>query len=263
MSKKEDLIFIPLSNDLEKIRFFGTLMPALLLLKQAPAQFFVHQVRRRLLPRRSVEAYIQQNADDFSQTDDVWLFVHRWKQPTFDPLTFARTHTFLAQLRRLLRRAGYRAEPLDPLSPTINLPQLAIQAGLGDASPYGLLVHPVFGPRVILSGMRTDYPMVLRPRWGSDGCTDCAACLKLCLQKPLETPNVNLGQCQTRALCFTVCPTGYRQGEAGAALAGRSRTGLKRRQLCPKSLKPISTCCKMKPAPSLRWRPSCRMVRRR
>lgn len=208
MSQNPDLIFIPLSNDLDKIRFFGTLMPAFLLLKQSPGQFFVHQIRRHLTPRVDVETYIQQNADDFSQVGDRWIFVHRWHTSTFDPRTFAHTHTFLAQLTRLLRRAGYRAEPLDPLSPTINLPQLAIQAGLGNASPYGLLVHPVFGPRVILSGIQTDYPLTLRPRWGGDGCTDCAACLKLCPQKPLETLQVDLGQCQTCALCLTVCPTG-------------------------------------------------------
>ncbi len=208
MSKRTDLTFIPLSNDMEKIRFFGTLMPALLLLKQAPGQFLLHQVKRRLTPRTNVETYIRRNADDFSQIDDLWLFVHRWRKTTFDPITFARTHTFLAQLTRLLHRAGYRAEPLDPLSPTVNLPQLAIRAGLGNASPYGLLTHPVFGPRLILSGLRTDHPLQLRPRWGGDGCTDCDACLKLCPQKPLETHQVNLGQCQTCALCFTVCPTG-------------------------------------------------------
>ncbi len=216
--KRSTLTFIPLSNDLGKIRFFGTLMPALLLLKQAPGQFIRHQIRRRLTPRMGVEAYIQQYADDFGQLDDLWIFVHRWHTTTFDPLAFARAHTFLAQLGRLLRREGYEAEPLDPLSPTVNLPQLAIRAGLGNASPYGLLTHPIFGPRLILSGMRTNHPLQLRPRWGGGGCTDCMACLKLCPQKPLETLEVNLGLCQTCAICFAVCPTGKGR-RARAALA--------------------------------------------
>ncbi|NIV28647.1 MAG: hypothetical protein GWN58_03750, partial [Anaerolineae bacterium] len=50
----------------------------------------------------------------------------------FDPLAFARAKTFLAQITRLVRRAGSEAEPLDPLSPNINLPKLAAQAGLGN-----------------------------------------------------------------------------------------------------------------------------------
>jgi len=210
------LRFIPLSTDMEKIRFFGTLMPGLLLLKRSPGQFVRHLVRRRLTPHQDVEAFVRREADDFAQLADLWLFVHRWRTPGFDPLAFARAHTFLAQLTRLLRRSGYRAEPLDPLSPTVNLPRLAIQAGLGNASPYGLLTHPLFGPRVILSGMRTDHPLRLEPRWGGGGCTDCDACLTLCPQKPLESGVIHLGQCQTCALCFAVCPTG--KGKRARAL---------------------------------------------
>jgi len=205
---RRDLRFIPLSADLEKIRFFGTLRSSLLLLKQAPLQFVRHQVLRRLPVRQSVEVFIAHEADDFAQLGDVWLFVHAWRLPRFAPLAFARVHTFLHRLARRLRWEGYRAEPLDPLSPTINLPRLAVEAGLGDFSPYGLLVHPVFGPRLILSGMRTDYPLSLRPCWGGVGCNDCDACLKLCPQRPLESGVVGLGRCQTCAICLTVCPTG-------------------------------------------------------
>ncbi len=202
------LKFIPLSEDAEKIRFFGTLMPNLLLLKRSPGRWVAEWFKRRFTPRMEVEAFVRAEADDFASLGDTWLFVHRWHILKFDPLAFARAHTFLARLERLLRRQGYWAEPLDPLSPEINLPRLAAEAGLGNLSPYGLLVHPVFGPRLILSGMRTNYPLALRPRWGGAGCNDCDACLKLCPQRPLESGVVDLGRCQTCALCFTVCPTG-------------------------------------------------------
>jgi Pyruvate/2-oxoacid:ferredoxin oxidoreductase delta subunit len=115
---------------------------------------------------------------------------------------------FLEQMTRLLRRAGYRAEPLDPLSPRLNLPRLAVEAGLGNLSPYGLLVHPVFGPRLILSGVRTDYAPDLRPRFQGEACFDCMACLTLCPQQPQLSGVVDLGQCQTCAKCFVVCPVG-------------------------------------------------------
>lgn len=64
-------------------------------------------------------------------------------------------------------------------------------------SPFGLLVHPLFGPRLILTGLRTDYPLVLRSRWGGPGCTDCMTCVKVCPQEPVQTGIVELGQCQS------------------------------------------------------------------
>jgi epoxyqueuosine reductase len=115
---------------------------------------------------------------------------------------------FLAQATRLARRPGYPATPLDPLSPDVNLPRLAQAAGLGNLSPYGLLVHPAFGPRLIVTGLRTDFPLVVRPRWGGDGCSDCVACLRLCPQSPLAGGVVKLADCQSCAKCLVVCPTG-------------------------------------------------------
>jgi epoxyqueuosine reductase QueG len=138
----------------------------------------------------------------------VLIFVHKWDLLTFDPFTFARARTFLSRLTRLLRRDGYSADPLTPLSPDLNLPKFAARAGLGNLSPYGLLVHPKYGPRVILSGVKTDYPYLPEPRWGLPGCNDCMACVKLCPQKPLESGIVNLGECQSCAKCLVVCPTG-------------------------------------------------------
>ena len=97
-------------------------MPSLLLLKQAPLQFVRHQALRRLPVRQSVEAFIVREADDFAQLGDVWLFVRVWRLPRFNPLAFARAHTFLHRLARRLRREGYRAEPLAPCRPPSSCP---------------------------------------------------------------------------------------------------------------------------------------------
>jgi epoxyqueuosine reductase QueG len=107
---------------------------------------------------------------------------------------------------RLVQREGFPVEPLDPLSPRVNLPKLAASAGLGTLSPFGLLVHPAFGPRLILSGLRTSFPLDLSPRWVRGGCTDCLSCLEICPQGPIETGVVRLGQCQSCAKCLAVCP---------------------------------------------------------
>jgi epoxyqueuosine reductase QueG len=97
---------------------------------------------------------------------------------------------------------------LDPLSPDVNLPKLATAAGLGNLSPFGLLVHRKFGPRLILTALKTDYPLNFQPRWDNGGCNDCQSCLKICPQEPLDGGVVDLGQCQSCAKCLEVCPTG-------------------------------------------------------
>jgi epoxyqueuosine reductase len=150
---RPDIQFIPMSTDAAKIKFFGTLMPALLLLKASPLQFIRYQIIKGYTPRVDVETYINAESDDAGRVDDVMVFVHRWNSETFDPFTFARAKTFLKRVTNLVRREGYKAGTFDPLSPDINFPKLAEKAGLGNLSPFGLLVHPDFGPRVILTGL--------------------------------------------------------------------------------------------------------------
>jgi epoxyqueuosine reductase QueG len=199
---------VPLSTDPAKIRFFGTLMPALLLLKTSPATFIRHQILRRATPTGSVADYVDAEADDAARVGDTLVFVHRWHTSDFDPIAFSRAKTFLERLARLVRQGGYAAEPFDPLSPDLNLPHLAADAGLGDLSPFGLLVHPIFGPRVILSALRTSHPLTPAHRWLGTACTDCFACLQVCPQTPIELGVIELGACQSCARCLAVCPIG-------------------------------------------------------
>lgn len=203
-----DIQFVPMSTNERTIRFFGTLMPALLLIKASPGRFARYQFARRTTPRVDIPAYIAAETDDAARDGDVLVFVHRWHSHDFDPFAFARAKTFLARITRLVRRAGYAAEPLDPLSPSINLPRLAARAGLGNRSPFGLLVHPAFGPRLILSALRTDYPLNPAARSSGVGCSDCQACVRQCPQSPLQTGLVELRLCQRCVECLAVCPVG-------------------------------------------------------
>jgi epoxyqueuosine reductase len=207
-SHRPDIQFLPLSTDPGKIRFFGTLMPALLLLRASPWQLVQHQVAGRTTPRGSVPAFLDSGADDASRVDSTVVFVHRWHTAGFDPLSFARAKTFLSRATRLLRREGYAALPLDPLSPDVNLPNLAAQAGLGSLSPFGLLVHPAFGPRLIITALQTDCPLELTSRYQGSACTDCFSCLEVCPQAPRKTATIELGRCQSCAQCLAVCPVG-------------------------------------------------------
>lgn len=207
---RPEIRFIPMSTDPAKIKFFGTLMPALMLLKASPLQFMRYQAVKNFTPRVDVGAYIQNECDDAGKYDDILVFVHRWNSISFDPFTFARARTFLKRVTTLIQRSGYTAEPYDPLSPSINLPKLAEKAGLGNLSPFGLLVHPEYGPRVILTGLRTNSPLKITARYSQPGCTDCMACLRVCPQKPIERGVIDLKLCQSCAKCLEICPTGLR-----------------------------------------------------
>lgn len=208
LAARPHIEFIPLSTDLNKIKFFGTLMPGLMLLKANPRRFFSYQRESLRTPAGEISEFIAAGTDDAARKGNTLVFVHRWQSLDFDPFSFARAKSFLKQLTRKLHRSGYAAQPLGPLSPLVNLPQLAASTGLGTLSPFGLLVHPIFGPRLILTGLKTDFALDLAPHWTQPGCDDCLACLKLCPQQPLTSGVVNLRICQSCAKCLTVCPVG-------------------------------------------------------
>jgi len=141
--------FIPLSIDAGIIRFFGTLMPALLLLKASPHRFLNYQIDLQRKPPISAQSFIASEKDDASQRSsspgNMPIFIHWWELVDFDPFTFARAKVFLKQVTRLLYQAGYQAQPLDPLSPDVNLPKLAASAGLGNLSPLAYWSIPSLG----------------------------------------------------------------------------------------------------------------------
>ena len=100
-------------------------------------------------------------------------------------------------------------EEIDPLSPSINLPRLASRAGLGTLSPLDLLVHPAFGPRLVLTGLRTEYPLHPVPRWTGEGCNDCMACVQACPMQAIEQDEprrTRLSECIQCLTCKSICP---------------------------------------------------------
>jgi epoxyqueuosine reductase len=202
---------IPATTNKTLLKIFGTLMPSLLLLKQAPGQFWALQRAMGQTPEGDIAEFVQTHTDDVGQVGNTLVFVHRWQSTDFDPVVFARAKVFLAQMTRMVQQAGYSATPFDPLSPGVNLPQLAVDAGLGDFSPYGLLVHPKFGPRVILTALTTDYPLMAQSQWPAQpGCTDCMVCVRRCPQAPLQTGFVKMSECKSCTRCLSVCPVGLK-----------------------------------------------------
>lgn len=103
---------IPATTNEVLLRFFGTLMPTLLLLKQAPRQFWRLWQDGQRTPSVEIADFIQAEVDDAGRVGDTLVFVHRWQNDTFDAVAFARAKVFLTQLTRLIKNAGYDTEPL-------------------------------------------------------------------------------------------------------------------------------------------------------
>jgi len=203
-----EIRYIPVSTDPGRMYFFGNLMPAILLMKKSPFQLITSQVAKRYCPDMSAALFINRFADDFAYLDGTYIFLHQWNSLDFDPVVFARAKIFLKRVARLLEKEGYWCAPLDPISPHINLPKLAVKAGLGNLSPFELLVHPNFGPRLIITGIRTNYPFNERVKKNKGGCTSCMICIEKCPQRPIETGEIILKECLKCTQCFEICPVG-------------------------------------------------------
>ena len=115
---------------------------------------------------------------------------------------------FIYRLNKMLSKSGSKGQALYPLSPRINLPKLAESAGLGTLSPFGLLVHPEFGPRLFITALKGTEGLLLSSEPKTNGCTSCNKCVEVCPQKPQETTTVNLGLCRACSKCISECPVG-------------------------------------------------------
>lgn len=150
--------FIPQSTDFGMIRFCGIPMPTLLLRLKSPGKFFWQLTARRITPHGRAEAFVGSDDVGSSRAGDTVVFLHAGHSTNLDPVAFARARVFLGRVARMVIREGYGAELLDPLSPAMNMPALAASAGLGNLSPFDLLLHPRVGPRSIISALKIGHP---------------------------------------------------------------------------------------------------------
>lgn len=200
--------FIDASTDEKKIEFFGNLMPSIILLRRNPQRLFARPFRKFYTPSDSIEQYIKKNVSDIGKVDDTYVFLHKWGSLAFDPVVFEETKMFIYRLNKMISKNGLKGQALYPLSPRINLPKLAESAGLGTLSPFGLLVHPKYGPRLFITALKGAEGLLLSDESQKKGCTLCNKCIDICPQKPEETKTVNLGLCRACSKCISECPVG-------------------------------------------------------
>ena len=105
------------------------------------------------------------------------------------------------------------------LMPKLQLKPLAVLAGLGWMGKNNLVIHPVFGPRIVIGAVLTDalVERTRRPRL-PDGCGDCSLCLSACPIGALR-PDGSFDRFKCyhrnkllrepcRFVCMRVCPIG-------------------------------------------------------
>ncbi|MTV48824.1 hypothetical protein GJ688_07495 [Heliobacillus mobilis] len=192
------------------IEIFGNMIPSLLMLKRDPRAWWRRlKEKGRQKPLPTMEELIQR-PDDVGRIGSTYLFIHRWKGDEFDLDAFQRSQDFLADLERLLQAQGRSFRIFTPLSPKTNLPELAEKAQLGNLSPFGLLIHWRFGPRLLITGaeIEGELPVPRKEQTERIGCTDCELCLKICPQEPLRTGEVDLMKCEGCSRCIKCCPIG-------------------------------------------------------
>lgn len=68
----------------------------------------------------------------------------------------------------------------------VSLRHAAVVAGLGAIGRHNLVVHPVFGTRVIFSAVLTDLDLPSDRRLDSTPCTDCGICVENCPGRALD-----------------------------------------------------------------------------
>lgn len=131
-----------------------------------------------------------------------------------------------------LEKMGYIAIPI-PASQIVDweryqghLSHILIgeRAGLGWIGKSGLLIHPIFGPRVRYGTILTNLTMNLTPKKPLNSkCGDCDICIKSCPCNAISDNGVDIGRCLEQlkvfskkrgigqyicGICVKVCPVG-------------------------------------------------------
>ena len=133
------------------------------------------------------------------------------------------------QVAQFIRNLGYEARAHIDANYEVVCPLVARDAGLGEIGRMGLLMTPHLGPRVRISVVTTDMPLITDPKpdysWMTTFCNICKKCAYNCPSKAisLDPPKlinslkrwqINQEKCYTYwsrigtdcARCISVCP---------------------------------------------------------
>jgi len=98
------------------------------------------------------------------------------------------------QVASLIRQLGYPAKAHIDGKYDVVCPLVAKDAGLGELGRMGILITPDLGPRVRISVVTTDLPLVINPTYDDhsiiDFCRLCKKCAHVCPSKAISFDNM-------------------------------------------------------------------------
>jgi reductive dehalogenase len=111
---------------------------------------------------------------------------------------YLRAAEIAVQIAEFIRRLGYSARAHISSRYDVICPLVARDAGLGEIGRMGLLMTPRLGPRVRLSVVTTELPLVVEPRRFDSSviefCRNCEKCAAVCPSRAIpEGPRTEEG----------------------------------------------------------------------
>jgi epoxyqueuosine reductase QueG len=120
-----------------------------------------------------------------------------------------------------LHRKGYRALPIPAAErtdienaiPTVSHKMLAHIAGLGWIGKNCLLITPEYGPRIRLSSILTNAPLLALNNPVEQRCNTCRACVEICPATALKGRNYEFGEPRKERFDFRKCQSYFKDLE--------------------------------------------------
>jgi epoxyqueuosine reductase len=118
-----------------------------------------------------------------------------------------------------LYRSGYQALPipaaqrtdLENAIPTISHKMVAHIAGLGWIGKSCLLIMPEYGPRIRLSSILTNAPLLATNNPIEQRCNTCRACVEICPVKAIKGKNFEFGEVREERFDFRKCQSYFEE----------------------------------------------------
>jgi len=117
----------------------------------------------------------------FAEDYDLLKYYPTWIAQSATSLGYAEMAITNAHLSTFIRNLGYEA--IESGNDIANSIPMAMQAGLGEIGRNGLLISPEFGPRIRLSKVLTNLPLIADSpiEFGvTEFCGACKICAKMC-----------------------------------------------------------------------------------
>ena len=154
-----------------------------------------------------------------AQTDDILNTYGKWYVVSLNNFMKKTNDKIVSLLKKheLYSRGVIDERITDSLVGKISFRQLAVLAGLGTIGKNTCLLHPVYGPHVVLGVVLTNAHFPNDSPLNTQICLDCDVCLKKCPTEAIHHDDFDRHKCKNRRKilgkgcktpCIDLCPIG-------------------------------------------------------